>query len=150
MKRLIIAGVIVAVMGGAGFAAGRFLAPPEPVEMPATDPSEILYKLPLGRFTVQVLKPERFFNIRFNMDVFITGAANFEKMNGGISRGRMREDVILHLSNMVETTLWVQESRETEIDQDELALAIARKLYQTYPMVRSALISDFVTSRVSR
>ena len=150
MKRLLLLLGLIVLMGGAGFAAGRYFAPPADDMLAQGGKKETLFKLPLGRFTAQVVKPQRFFNIRFQLDVFIAGASNFEKMNGGLSRSRMREDVIRHLSTMVETTLWVQESDQMELEQDELAFAIARKLYQTYPMVRSARIDGFATSRVDR
>lgn len=150
MKSLIILGVLATLMGGTGFMAGRYFAPEQdPVPAFATQ-KETLYKLPLGKFTTQVVKPTRFLNIAFKLDVFIAGASNFEKMNGGLSRTRMREDVIGHLATMVETTLWVEETDQVEIDQDELAMAVARKLYQEYPMVRSARISEFFTSRADR
>ena len=153
MKGLIILGVLIAIMGGAGYAAGKFFAPPlppEPAMIDVGEKKETIYKLPLGRFTVQVVKPTRFFNMRFEMDVFVAGAANFERMSSNLHRSEMREDVIKHLSNMVETTLWVKESVNTDPVPDDVAIAIARKLYQTYPMIRSAQISNFVSQRVDR
>ena len=150
MKRLLIFGALIVLMGAAGFAAGRYFTPvPEPT-FSHTSKTETLYKLPLGKFTTQVVKPNRFFNIAFKLDVFIAGASNFEKMNGGLSRNRMREDVIAHLATMVETTLWLQETDQVEIDKDELGMVIARNLYQEYPMVRSARVDELATSRVDR
>lgn len=143
---------LAGAMGATGYAVGTYLSPPAADDdtILSTATNETLYKLPLGRFTVQVIKPSRFFNIRFNMDVYIAGSANFERMNGGLSRSRMREDAMRHLSNMVETTLWVEETDQAELDPDALALTLARKLYHSYPMVRSARITDMATSRVDR
>ena len=150
MKRLLILGTLVVLMVGVGFAAGRYFAPAPDPAFSYTSKNETLYKLPLGKFTTQVVKPNRIFYIAFKLDVFIAGASHFEKMNGGLSRSRMREDVIAHLATMVETTLWLQETDQVEIDQDDLGMDIARKLYQEYPMVRSARVNELATSRVDR
>lgn len=150
MKKCVLLLVLLLAMAGVGFAAGKYLAPPKDAPTQSSEQKETFYKLPLGRFTVQVMKPKRALNIRFNMDVFIVGAANFEKMNDGLSRNQMREEVIRHLSNMVETTLWVQETEQQDIDQLQLASTIVQKLKRNYPMVRKAEIFDFATSRQER
>lgn len=152
MIKIIFFITLTGVMGTAGFFAGRHLTKveAEPVVAAVTEKNEPLYKLPLGRFFAQIVKPKHFFNIRFNLDVYIVGAANFERMNGGLSRNQMREEVLRHLSNMVETTMWVEESKKAEIDENELGLAIARRLYQAYPMVRTAQVSELLATRNSR
>ncbi len=150
MKRIITFVGLVLVMGGVGFAAGQYFAPkPEVVGLPDSQ-RETLYKLPLGEFTVQVVKPERFFNIYFELEVFVAGASNFERLYRRVNRSRMRAEVTEYLSTMVETSLWVDEVQRKDLDGDELAMRIARNLYQTYPMVRSARLVDLATSRVER
>jgi hypothetical protein len=155
MKGKIALLVLVAlIMSAAGFVFGTYLMAQQSKLTDSADnasnPKEVLYKLPLGRFTVQVIKPEEFLNIRFKMDVFITGATNFERMNDGISRSRMREEVMQHLSNMAETTLWAEDLRTVPLDPSELASNITNKLYQQYPMVRTAQILEFSSAQVDR
>lgn len=150
MKRLALLLAICTFMGATGFLAGRYFKPVEAESASAVSGQETLYKLPLGRFTMQIVKPSRFYNIRFNMDVFITGATNFENMNGGLARNQMREDVIKQLSNLVETTLWVEEKNETDIGADEIAEMIKRRLMLIYPMVKTIQVSDLASSRVVR
>lgn len=152
MMKILLFITLVGVMGTAGFFAGRHFTTVEdaPVLAAVTSENEPLYKLPLGRFFAQIVKPKHFLNIRFNLDVYIVGAANFERMNGGLSRNQMREEVLRHLSNMVETTMWVEESKKAEINETEFGLAIARKLYHTYPMVRTAQVSELLAIRNTR
>lgn len=150
MKRLALLLAVICFMGFAGFIAGKYFKPTSVDFDGSAQRTETTYKLPLGRFTMQIVKPSRFYNIRFNMDVYITGAANFEKMNGGLARNQMREEILRKLSDMVETTLWVDESNNSDITADQISEMITKRLILTYPMVKTAQISDLASSRVGR
>lgn len=154
MKKIALLVLLVLAMGAAGFAAGTYIVPPKD-QMAGhaggdRSSKEVFYKLPLGRLTVQVIKPAEFWNIRFKMDVYIIGASNFERMSDGLSRTKMREEVMQHMLNMAETKLWANDFNTFPLEPEELARKIARNLYHRYPMVRTARITDFVTSQVER
>lgn len=150
MVKYALLAALISIMAGVGFAIGKYIFPAANTSEIIASTKDTLYKLPLGRFTIQVVKPNRFLNIRFNMDIFIVGAANFDSMNDGLSRNQMREDVIRYLSDLVETTLWVKETSQEDIDQVGLARIIIQKLKRDYPMVRRAEMSNFATSRTER
>ena len=152
MKRIVLFVTLAVAMAATGYTLGKVLLPSKASQTKNSMAvgEDLLYKLPLGRFTVQVIKPSQFVNIRFVMDVYIDGAQNFERMNGGISRSRMREDVLRHMSNMAETTLWSEGTTTDALVPETLAFNIASKLYHRYPMIRTARISEFATSEVER
>ena len=150
MKRFIIFASLICLMGGVGFVAGQFFKPDQENATDLGKQRELLFKLPLGQFTMQIVKPSLFLNVVFDMDVYIAGAGNFEEMNGGLSRNEMRDEVIRLLSNMVETSLWVDEENVKDVTPEQLESRIIQKLTHSYPMVRSIEISDLVSSRKDR
>lgn len=150
MKILVLFLMLSVAMGTVGFLVGRSFIPPTSQDLSEADANDILFKLPLGRFTVQLLKPSKITNIRFNMDVFIVGAANFERMNGGLERNQMREDIIRLYSNLVETRLWIEDESATSIDGQRLADLLLKRLIIHYPMIRSVSITDVAANLVDR
>lgn len=158
MKKLIIILLGPLLLGPAGFFLGKMLIP-EPVAeaeaengagVVAATPEEILYKMPLGKFTVQVLQPRSSLHILLDLDVYIAGAANFERLNGLEGRNRMRDATVGIISDMAETTLWLEKGEEENIDQAKLAEDIVRKLHLKFRSLRTAQINEFNTARSLR
>lgn len=160
MKKLIIILLGPLILGPAGYFLGKMLAPP-PTEVAdatmedgtglvAATSSEILYKMPLGKFTVQVLQPRSALHILLDLDVYIAGAANFERLNGLEGRNRMRDATVGIISDMAETTLWLERGEEENIDQAQLAEDIVRKLHLKFRSLRTAQINEFTTARSLR
>lgn len=155
MKKILILLLGPLILGPAGFFLGKMLAPepqvaePEPVIAHAT-PQEILYKMPLGKFTIQVMQPKDVLHILMDFEVYISGAAEFERLNGSEGRMRMRDATIAIVSDMAETSLWLAPGEEKNIDQEKLAADIVRKLHRNFSSLRTAKINDFSTARTSR
>jgi hypothetical protein len=160
MKKLIIIILGPLILGPAGYFIGKMMAP-APVEatesapesnagMVAATQEEILYKMPLGKFTIQVMQPKTVLHILMDLDVYIAGAADFERLNGLEGRNRMRDATIGIISDMAETTLWLEKGEEEHIDTDELAEDIIRKLHLKFRSLRTAKINEFNTARSLR
>lgn len=152
MKTLLLVVLIPLILGAIGYGVGTFLAP-KPTPAPgkiAESPREILYKLPLGRFTVQIMHPRRLVHIQFNMDVYVAGAGDFEAINGLQGRTKLRDAVIAVVSDLAEGTLWAVDSRDSEIDQEDLARQIVLGIYPDFPMVRSARIEGLSSALSAR
>ncbi len=160
MKKLIIILLGPLLLGPAGYFIGKMLAP-DPVEVAEAEqadkagevvatPEEILYKMPLGKFTVQVLQPRSILHLLMDVDVYIAGAANFERLNGAEGRNRLRDATVTIISDMAETTLWLEKGEEEHIDQTKLAEDIVRKLHQSFLSIRTARINEFNYARSLR
>ena len=154
MKKLLAIPLVALVMGGAGFALGRYFFPPE-TAAPATDPEEtegngVLYKLPLGSLTFQVLQPTRILHIVIDLDVFVSDAAVYEQLGNTGGRARLRDTTIASVSDMAETMLWVKKGEERMIDKVALAQQIVQKLHNSYPAVKSVQINQFLVSNNAR
>ena len=160
MKKLIIILLGPLILGPAGYFLGGMMAPEEVAAVEemvkdeagivAATPEEILYKMPLGKFTVQVLQPRSALHILLDLDVYIAGAANFERLNGLEGRNRMRDATVGIISDMAETTLWLERGEEEHIDQAQLAEDIVRKLHVKFRSLRTAKINEFNTARSLR
>jgi hypothetical protein len=109
-------------------------------------PKEMLFKMPLGKFTLQVVENKRILHMLMDLDVYIAGNANFEKMNGAMGRAQFRDTTISEIAEMAETAMWVREENINDLDRRFLAEQIVRRLYQTYPSVRTARINQFVAT----
>lgn len=155
MKKLLIILLGPIILGPTGYFIGGMMAPePTPAE-PAPVAAhvvkeEILYKMPLGKFTVQVLQPRSILHLLMDVDVYIAGAANFERLNGAEGRNRLRDATVTIISDMAETTLWLEKGEEEHIDQTKLAEDIVRKLHQSFLSIRTARINEFNYARSLR
>lgn len=154
MKKLLLVALVPLVMGAAGFGAGWFLMPrPAPVSATAgadNAPKEVLFKMPLGKFTIQVLQPGRILHIVIDMDVYIAGAADFERLNGANGRARLRDATIAAASDLAETTLWTDKGTEDALDKNVLAEQIVRKLHSSFNTVRSGRINELWVTENAR
>jgi len=154
VKKLIVILLVALVMGGAGYVLGRYLFPPE-LPAPAVDPEgtegkAVLYKLPLGSLTFQVLQPTRILHIVIDLDVFVSEAAVYEQLGNTGGRARLRDTTISAVSDLSETMLWVKKGEERMIDKRALAQQIVQKLHNSYPAVKSAQINQFLVSNKAR
>jgi hypothetical protein len=166
MKKLLIILLGPLLLGPAGYFLGKMMAPDpaevaemedkraaemaeKPGEVAAT-PKEILYKMPLGKFTVQVMQPQTTLHLVIDMDVYLAGASEFERLNGAEGRARLRDSAIGVLSDMAETTLWVDEGEESNIDTDALLEELVRKMHRSFDAIRTARINQFNHARVLR
>ena len=154
MKKLFAIPLVALVMGGAGFVLGRYFFPPEAaVPAPGPEGSEgkaVLYKLPLGNLTFQVLQPTRILHIVIDLDVFVSEAAVYEQFGNTGGRARLRDTTISAVSDMAESMLWVRRGEEDKIDKVALAQQIVQKLHNSYPAVKSAQINTFMVSNKPR
>lgn len=167
MKKILIILLGPLILGPAGYFLGQMMAPeppPAPAEMAdaemvkekekpgkvAAAPKEILYKMPLGKFTVQVMQPENVLHIVIDMDVYLAGASEFERLNGAEGRARLRDGAIGVLSDMAETTLWVDEGEEHNLDRLKMIEEIVRKMHRDFDAIRTARINEFSSARTSR
>jgi len=166
MKKLLIILFGPLLLGPAGYILGKMMAP-EPTEIAEIDdkpaaemaekagevaatPKEILYKMPLGKFTVQVMQPRTTLHLVIDMDVYLAGASEFERLNGSEGRARLRDSAIGILSDMAETSLWVDEGEESNIDTDALIEELVRKMHRSFAAIRTARINEFNHARMLR
>ncbi|GHG85508.1 hypothetical protein GCM10010961_12620 [Pseudodonghicola xiamenensis] len=154
VRKLLFLISLILAMAGLGFAAGRLLWPrvmaPGGPAASATAQPPLLYKMPLGKFTIQVLQPDRILYVQIDMDALIAGAANFERLGDAKGRAQLRDATIRSASDLAETMLWVSPGAEDTLDQQALADQIARKVHNSFPSVRSAQINNFTTHTTPR
>lgn len=153
MKKLLLIGLIAALMGAAGFAAGRYLLQPDPdasSEAAQAKGKSVLFKMPLGKFTFQVLQPDRILHIVVDMDVYIDNVAAFERLGGAGGKARLRDSTISAVSDLSETLLWVGKGEEGNLDKQAMAEQIVLKLHAAFPSVQSAQINTFFVSDTPR
>lgn len=167
MKTILIIVLAPLIFGVAGYFLGQMLAPEPtpPAEVAEADAemvkeekpgtahateNEILYKMPLGRFTVQVMQPNNVLHIVIDMDVYLAGAGEFERLNGAEGRARLRDSAISVLSDMAETSLWVDEGEEYNIDRLKMTEEIVRKMHRNFDAIRTARINKFGAARTNR
>ncbi|TDE38878.1 flagellar biosynthesis protein FlgH [Antarcticimicrobium sediminis] len=154
MKKPLLALLVILLMGGVGFATGWFL-------LRGTDPEQaansaegrkqaVLYKMPLGKFTFQVLQPTRILHIVIDMDVFISDATAFERLGSAAGRARLRDATITAASDLAETMLWVGKGEEENLDTAAMAGRIVLKLHGSFPSVHSAQINHFLAAGTPR
>lgn len=157
MKNIIIIALGPLILGPLGYFLGGMMAPdpaeaaaePEPLKVHVVE-EEILYKMPIGKFTVQVLQPYSILHVLMDVDVYLAGASEFERLNGLEGRNRLRDSTISIMSDMAETTLWLEKGEEEHIDQDALVEELVRKLHRTFGAVRTARINEFNFARSLR
>lgn len=154
MKKLLLILLVLLAMGGIGFAAGWLLmprqAPPSAGGAAAASHDPLLYRMPLGRITIQVLQPKRILHVQIDMDVFIADATNFERLGDAEGRARLRDATIGAVSDLAETLLWVDPGQEDTLDQQALAEQIVMKLNTSFPSVRSARLNSLIAHPTPR
>lgn len=154
MKKALIFLLIPLIMGAIGFFVGRLLVgPPEAEAAPPqvhVTAQAVLYKMPLGKFTIQVLQPGRILHVQIDMDVYIAGLGKFDELNGTEGKARLRDAIVAIGSDLAETELWIEEGTEDQLDHEKIAELIVRKLHRSFSSVRSARINRLDSIRSAR
>lgn len=155
MKKLLLVLLVPLLMGGVGFAVGRYLLPTGQ-ETVATAEAEtgkaktLLYKMPLGKFTFQVLQPARILHIVVDIDIYLSDVTAYETFGSKGGKARLRDATISAVSDLSETILWVGEGEEHDLDKTALAEKIVLKLHTSFPAVNSAQLNQFFVSSTPR
>lgn len=146
MIKLLIIGVFVAGAGALGYFGERFMRPteaPVPEGTVAETKPEHLFKLPLGKFTMQLLQPRSTLHLVFDIDVYVMGSVAFEAINGSVGRARLRDATVTAIAELAETDLSLAAPMDAEERKKKLAAQIVRKLYVDFPVIRTARINTY-------
>ncbi|WP_176250974.1 flagellar biosynthesis protein FlgH [Sulfitobacter sp. HGT1] len=143
MMKIMIIGALVLGMGAAGYFGEQFLRPTQaPVsEAAAVHKNELLFKMPLGNFTMQITQPSEVINMTINLDVYVMGAAAFAKINGANGRALLRDGAVAAIAEVATTNLGITVTDEEDVMKLDLSEQIVRKLYVNFPYVRTARIN---------
>lgn len=117
---------------------------------PEAAPQARLFKMPLGKVTIQVIRARRVLHVLIDLDVYLEGAAAFERMNGAEGRTRLRDATIEAVSDISETALWYVDGGEVRVSNEELAERIAFKLNRKFEEVRHVEILTLTLSESLR
>lgn len=153
MKRILILLMLPLLFAPVGYYVGlRLVGEPAPAaDENAIEAAEtVLYKMPLGGLTIQVLQSKSILHVVMDLDVFLEGASEFERLSGAEGRAMLRDATITAISDLAETTLWVQEGQEKTITDEALAKQIAFKLYRKFDAVRATRINRLLVLRSNR
>ena len=148
MLKYLLIPVAAGLFGAAGYFGGQMLAPaPEP-EKPmeeasaaAVEAKPMLFKMPLGKVTIQIIKPKKILHMLIDLDIYVKGAAAFESINGAMGRAKLRDLTVTTVAQLAETELWMLEEDTSEQSKRRLSEYIVREIYKTYPEVRTARIN---------
>lgn len=153
MVKFLILGVAVAGAGAAGYFGEQFFRPtaaPEGEHAAVAKKPELLFELPLGKFTMQIIRDNQILHLLFDVDVFILGSAEFQKINGAVGQARLRDATVTAIAELAETELALAETVMNEEGRTALAAQIVRKLYVDFPIIRTARINSFVANTTAR
>lgn len=143
MIKILIMGVMVASAGALGYFGERFMRPTgasAPEHSMDNKKSELLYKMPLGNFTMQIKQSKRTLHLVFDVDVYVMGASAFQEINGSVGRAMLRDATVAAIAELAETDMSFGEPPTDEASQIALAEMIVRKLYVNFPTVRTGRI----------
>tara|TARA_R110000787_G_scaffold79571_3_gene173854 strand:- start:2807 stop:3265 length:459 start_codon:yes stop_codon:yes gene_type:complete len=116
----------------------------------ASDKQDLLFNMPLGKFTMQITQNRKVLHLVFDLDVYIMGASAFQSLNGAVGRARLRDATVTAISELAETDPNLAQPHEAEARQAELTSQIVRKLYVTFPSVRTARLNSFHANVTAR
>ena len=146
MMKILLLVVVVLGAGAAGYFGERFMRPvaAEPAMDKPEDTADLLYKMPLGRFTVKLPKGDEVVQLVFDIDVYIMGAVAFGNINGALGRARLRDATVTAMAEMAEREVGLAEQVLDDAGKAILAEKVVRKLYVNFPEVRTARVNSFV------
>jgi len=146
MIKFVIMGVMVVGAGALGYFGERFMRPtaaPAPEHALADKKQELMFKLPLGNFTMQVIQTKRSLHLMFDIDVYVMGAGAFQEISGAIGRARLRDATVTAIAELAETEFGFELPDADEATKTALAEKIVRKLYVDFPEIRTARVNTF-------
>ncbi|WP_370399509.1 flagellar biosynthesis protein FlgH [Sulfitobacter sp. JB4-11] len=146
MIKILILVTVVLGAGAAGFFGERFFRPVEAAKAMdrLKDEKELLFKMPLGRFTVKLPKGQEVVQLVFDIDVYIMGAVAFQNINGALGRARLRDATVTAMAEMAEREVGLAEVVLADSGKTALAKKVVRKLFVRFPEVRTARVNSFV------
>lgn len=148
MLKILIMVVMVAGAGALGFFGERFFrmaeAPSSENEI-ANKQSKLLYKMPLGGFTIQLPRGDETLNLKFDIDVYVMGASAFQEINGAVGRARLRDATVVAIADLAESDITFHDAITSEDGKVALSEKIVRKLYVNFPTVRTARINKLLS-----
>lgn len=146
MFKVLILVIVVLGAGAAGYFGERFLRPTETAKAMdrLKDEKNLLFKMPLGRFTVKLPKGTEVVQLVFDIDVYIMGAVAFQNINGALGRARLRDATVTAMAEMAEREVGLAETVLDDEGKTMLAEKVVRKLYVRFPEVRTARVNSFV------
>tara|TARA_R110000796_G_scaffold62218_5_gene143575 strand:+ start:9590 stop:10051 length:462 start_codon:yes stop_codon:yes gene_type:complete len=151
MKYLILIICIIGA-GALGYFGEGYLRPVKAAKSGsnATDKQNLLFNMPLGKFTMQIIQSRKVLHLVFDMDVYIMGAPAFQSLNGAEGRARLRDATVTAIAELAETDPSLAQPHDEETRQAELASQIVRKLYVSFPAVRTARLNSFHANVTAR
>ncbi len=99
---------------------------------------------------MQIIRDNQILHLLFDVDVFILGSAEFQKINGAVGQARLRDATVTAIAELAETELALAETVMNEEGRTALAAQIVRKLYVDFPIIRTARINSFVANTTAR
>lgn len=154
MMKFLVIGVLVAVAGALGYFGERFVrpaGPPEPAMAAAVDhKSELLFKMPMGHFTMQVMQPSGTTHVVFDLDLYVMGEAAFEKINGAVGKAKLRDATVAAIAELAETDQRLLQPVEDAEIREMFSDQVVRKLYVNFPEIRAARINSFNANETPR
>jgi hypothetical protein len=144
MIKFVIMGVMVVGAGALGYFGERFMRPTAAPEHALADKKqELMFKLPLGNFTMQVIQTKRSLHLMFDIDVYVMGASAFQDINGAIGRARLRDATVTAIAELAETEFGFELPEADDATKTALAEKIVRKRYVDFPDIRTARVNTF-------
>jgi hypothetical protein len=151
MIKIAILGALVAASAAVGYFVEPVLRGEKaPSSAQMEEKPALLFKLPLGKFTTQILMRENVLHVVFDMDVYVVGAEAFERTNGALGVARLRDATVRALSELIETNYTFADMLEAPEGKAALAEMLVRKLYRSFPEIRTARINTLQTSVTDR
>ena len=153
MIKILVLGMMVGGAGALGYFGERFFRSSGAGSLErliVNKKSELMYKLPLGAFTMQVMQGKRTLHLVFDIDVYVMGASSFQEINGAVGRARLRDATVAAIADLAETDISFREPVTDDASKIALAEKIVRKLYMNFPTVRTARINRFVANISAR
>lgn len=154
MKRILLLLFIPLALAPAGYFIGLSQTeeiPQEEIHEPETQSvQELLFKMPLGGLTTQIMQSTRIIHIVMDVDVYLASASEFEKLNGAEGRALLRDATITALSDMAETTLWLKDEDKDAVTNEALASQITFNLIRKFNTVRGTRVNKLIVAFTKR
>lgn len=151
MLKVIVMAVLVLGAGALGYLGERFMRPtaaPPPEHAPMEKTKKLLFKLPLGKFTMQIIQTKSTMHLAFDLDVYVMGEGAFQGINGAVGRAKLRDATVTAIAELAETDHDLAETEDDAGRMEQLAEKLVRKLYVDFPEIRTARINK-LTANVS-